>query len=150
MSIFYLPRKIIIDNTPTFHSNKMVDFCHKYHIYLGHSKTYYPQGNGLVESSNKSLFNIIKNLLEDNKKSWHNKLVQELWVDRRKTKKSIYMSPYELVYGMDVIFPTSLEVTAMKIIQEVQAEGNGLQGIKNETIQLKRSREEVYNTNQVV
>ena len=67
----------------------MIAFCHKYHITLGHSTAYYPQGNGLAESSNKSLMNIIKKLLEDNKKTWNKNLVNALWEDRLTTKKSI-------------------------------------------------------------
>ena len=86
---------------------------------MGHSATYYPQGDGLVKSSNKSLVNIIKNLLQDNKKSWHTKLVHALWADRLTLKKSIGMPPYQLVYGTDAIFPTSLGVPVMKLIQEV-------------------------------
>jgi hypothetical protein len=49
----------------------MEKFCQDYNITLGHSTTYYPQGNGLAESSNKSLTRIIKRLLQDNKKAWH-------------------------------------------------------------------------------
>jgi len=81
----------------------MVEFCNKYHIVLGHSTAYYPQGNGLVESSNKSLVNIIKKLLQENKKSWHKNLIYSLWVDRVSTKKSIGMSPFQLFYGFDVV-----------------------------------------------
>jgi hypothetical protein len=98
----------------------MVDFCNKYHITLGHSTTYCPRGNGLPDSSNKSLVNIIKKLLQDNKNSWHNKLVNALWADKLTTKRSIGMSPYQLVYGMDVVFPTSLGVPVMKLLQEVE------------------------------
>ena len=105
----------------------MVDFCYKYHIALGHSTAYYPQGNGLAESSNKSLINIIKKLLEQNQKSWHSKLVYALWANRLTTKKSINMSPYQLVYGMDAVFPTSLGVLVMKLLQEVQLEENNMQ-----------------------
>ena len=94
LSRFGCPRKIITDNAAAFGSKKMVEFCHKYQITLGHSTAYYPQGNGLVESSNKSLVNIIKKFLEDNKKSWHTKLVHALWADRLTLKKSIGMSPY--------------------------------------------------------
>ena len=94
LSIFGYPRKIITDNAVAFRSKKMVEFCHKYQITLGHSTTYYPQGNGLAESSNKILVDIIKKLLEDNKKSWHTKLVHALWADRLTLKKSIGMSPY--------------------------------------------------------
>jgi len=128
----------------------MMDFCHKNHISLGHSTTYYPQGNGLVESSNKSLVNIITNIFEDNKKSWHNKLVYALWADILTTMKSITMSPFQLVYGIDAIFPTSMGVPVMKIIQEIQSEPNDIQRRIYQTIQLQQSREDVYNRAQVV
>jgi len=87
---------------------------------LGHSTAYYPKGNGLPESSNKSLVNIIKKMLQENKKYWHNKLVHTLWADRLITKKTIGMSPYQLAYGTDAILPTSLGVPVMKLLQEVQ------------------------------
>eukprot|EP00253_Pinus_taeda_P034450 PITA_34450 len=96
LSRFGCPEKIITDNVASFKSKKIINFCHKYHIALGHSTAYYPQGNGLAESSNKSLINIIKKLLEENKKNWHKKLTNALWADRLSTKKSIGMSPYEL------------------------------------------------------
>ena len=126
LSRFGCPRKIITDNAASFKSKKIVHFCHKYRITLGHSTVYYPQGNGLVESSNKSLINIIKKLLEQNQKAWHGKLVHALWADRLTTKKSINTSPYQLVYGMDVVFPTSLGVPVMKLLQEVQVEENDM------------------------
>ena len=69
LSRFGVPRKIIIDNAAAFKSKKMVDCCNKYNIRLGHSTAYYPQGNGLAESSNKSLMRIIKKLLQQNKKA---------------------------------------------------------------------------------
>jgi hypothetical protein len=150
LSRFGCPRKIITDNAATFRSKKLIEFCSKYQITLGHSTTYYPQGNGLVESSNKILVNIIKNMLQENKKSWHNKLVHALWADRLTTKISIGMSPYQLVYGIDVVFPTSLGVPVMKLLQEVHAEPNDIQRRINQMIQLQQSREEVYNQTQVI
>ena len=115
----------------------MIDLYNKYHITLRHSTTYYPQGNGLEELSNKSLVNIIKKLLEDNKKTWNKKLVNALWADRLTTKKSIGTSPYQLVYGMDVVFPSSLGVSVMKTIQELQVEPNDIQRRINQTIHLQ-------------
>jgi hypothetical protein len=55
------------------------------------------------------------------------------------------MSPYKLVYGMDVVFPTSLGVPVMKLLQEVQVERNKIQRRINQMIQQQQSREEVYN-----
>ena len=94
----------------------MVEFCHKYHIILCHSTTYHPQGNGLVESSNKSLVNIIKKLLEINKRSWNKRLVHALWADQISQKKSIGMSPFEQVYGVDTVFTTSLAASVVKLL----------------------------------
>jgi transposase InsO family protein len=60
LSRFGCPIKIITDNATTFKFKRMEIFCSDYNITLGHSTSYYPQGNGLAESSNKSLTRIIK------------------------------------------------------------------------------------------
>ena len=65
-------------------------------------------------------------MLQENKKSWHNKLVHALWADGLTTKRSIGMSPYQLVYGTNVVFPTSLGVPVMKLLQEVKANPNDI------------------------
>eukprot|EP00253_Pinus_taeda_P025421 PITA_25421 len=103
---------------------------------LGHSTAYHPQGNGLAKSSNKSLVNIIKKLLEISKKGWHKKLINALWADRVSQKKSIGMSPFELVYGTDTVFPTSLAVPVVKLHQEAGSEEDPMQRRINQMIHL--------------
>eukprot|EP00253_Pinus_taeda_P015248 PITA_15248 len=142
--------KIITDNAAAFRSKKMVSFCHKFHFTLGHSTAYYPQGNGLAESSNKSLVNMIKKVLEENKKNWHKKLVNALWADRLTTKRSIRVSPYELVYGLEAKFPSSLGIPVMKLLQESQAEPNDMQRRVNQIICLQQTRDQVYNRVQIL
>eukprot|EP00253_Pinus_taeda_P023559 PITA_23559 len=144
LSRFGCPNKLIIDNAAAFKSKRMIDFCNKYQITLRHSTAYYPQGNGLAESSNKSLVNIIKKLLETNKKSWHKKLFNALWADKVSQKKSIGMSPFELVYGVDMVFPTSLAVPVVKLLQEAGSEEDHFQRRINQMIHLKQTREEVF------
>eukprot|EP00253_Pinus_taeda_P009580 PITA_09580 len=144
LSRFGCPNKLITDNAIAFKLKRMIDFCHKYQITLGHSTAYYPQGNGLAESLNKSLVNIIKKLLEINKKSWHKKLVNALWADRVSHKKSIGMSPFELVYSVDTFFPDSLAVPVVKLLQEASNEDDGLQWRINQMIHLQQTREEVF------
>ena len=60
------------------------------------------------------------------------------------------MSPYQLVYGMDAVFPTSLGVPVMKILQEVQIEENDMQRRINRTIHLQQTREEFYERTKLV
>lgn len=124
LPIFGCPNNIITHNVRTFKPNKMVEFFNKYNVKFGHSSTYYPLGNGLAKSSNKILVNIVKNLLQDNKNPWHNKLINALWVDIVTTKKSIAMSPLQLVYGIDVIFPISLGIPIFILLQDSQVEPN--------------------------
>eukprot|EP00253_Pinus_taeda_P008782 PITA_08782 len=123
---------------------RIIEFCNKYKIILGHSTAYHPQGNGLAESSNKSLVNIIKKLLEINKKSWHKKLVNALWAYRVSQKKSIGMSPFELVYGVDTVFATSLAAPVVKLLQEAGSEDDPMQRRLNQMIHLQQTGEEVF------
>eukprot|EP00253_Pinus_taeda_P027726 PITA_27726 len=93
---FGCPHKLVIDNAVAFREKELVDMCDSMGIKLVHSTSYYPQGNGLVESSNKSLIRIIKKLLEDNKRNWDSELKFALWADRVTTKKSTGNSLFKL------------------------------------------------------
>jgi hypothetical protein len=50
-------------------------------IKLKYSASYYPQGNGLEESKNNNLIKIIKRIVSENHKNWHNALYSALWAD---------------------------------------------------------------------
>ena len=41
-----------------------------------------------------------------------------LWANRTTIKKSIGTSPFQLVYGTDVVFPVQLGISVMKFLQE--------------------------------
>jgi hypothetical protein len=88
-SRFGCPKRLVTDNVVAFNDKALVKLCEDMGIQLVHSTSYYPQGNGLAESSNKSLVRIIKKLLEQNQRSWDSKLKFSLWADRVTNKKSI-------------------------------------------------------------
>ena len=146
---FGCPKGILTDNASAFKSKKMINFCHKYHISLNHSTAYYPQGNGFTESANKILVRIIKKLLEDNKKAWHTKLKYDLWADRINTKRAIGMSPFQIVYGIEVIFPASLGVPVMKLPRDPLDETNPIQIRINQIIELSKVSDQAYDKVQV-
>ena len=77
---------------------------------------------------------IIKKLLDDNKNYWYTKLKYALWADRLNMKREIVMSPFQLVYGAEVSFPSSLGVPVMKLLQEQQDEPNNVQRSINQII----------------
>eukprot|EP00253_Pinus_taeda_P021876 PITA_21876 len=102
---FGCPHKLVTDNAAAFIAKELVEMCDSMGIKLVHSTPYYPQGNGLVESSNENLIRIIKKLLGDNKKNFDSKLKYALWADRVTIKKSTGNSPFKLVYGTEAVFP---------------------------------------------
>jgi hypothetical protein len=138
---FGCPRKIVTDNAQAFKSMAMISFCQKYNIVLGHSTAYYPQGNGLAESSNKSLISIIKKVLNENKRSWHLHLKYALWANRIGTKKSIGTSPFQMVYGTDVVLPINLALPVMKLWQDEKEEPNPLTRRINQLIEVQQHRD---------
>jgi len=119
----------------------LVEMCDSMGIKLVHSTSYYPQGNGLVESSNKSLIKIIKKLLEDNKKNWDAKLKYALRVDRVTIKKSIGSAPFKLIYGTDAIFPIQLTLPVAKLLQTTQDEEDDVANRITDLTELYQIRE---------
>ena len=84
------------------------------------SPNYYPEGNGLPDSSNKKLIRIIKRTIEDNQRCWHKKLRIALWADRIIPKRSIGNSPFMLVYGREARLPISLEFPALELAHQME------------------------------
>ena len=74
ISRFGIPDFIVFDNTKYYSSIKLTKFALEYEIKLKHSTNHYPQGNGLDESTNKNLVNIIKKTIDQNPRNWHAKL----------------------------------------------------------------------------
>jgi hypothetical protein len=143
MSRFGCPRRIVTDNVASFKVEPLIKLCEQYGITLVHSTPYYPQGNGLVESSNKSLINIFKKLLEDNKKAWDSKLKFSLWADRVTTKRPLGVSPFKLVYGVETIFPTQLVVPVEKFLQDYQGEPDDMVKRIHQMVEVQQTREQL-------
>jgi hypothetical protein len=122
MSRFGCPSKIVTKNASSFKVKPLIKFCEQYGITLVHFAPYYRQENCLAESSNKSLIKIINKLLEDNKKEWDSKMKFSLWDDRVTKKRSLGLSPFHLVYGVEAIFPTQLAFPMEKFLQDYQGE----------------------------
>ena len=54
------------------------------------------------------------------------------------------MSPFELVYGVDTIFPTSLAAPVIRLLQEADSEEDPMQRRLNQMVHLQQTREEVF------
>jgi transposase InsO family protein len=140
-TIFGFPKRIVTDNVVAFKDKHLVKLCEELGIQLVHSIAYYPQGNGLTDSSNKSLFIIVKKLLEQNTRGWDSNLKFVLWDDRVTNKRSIRTSPFKLAYGTEAIFPVQLALPVAKFLQETNSEPSDLTRRIHNLVELQQDRE---------
>jgi hypothetical protein len=74
---------------------------------------YYPQANRLVEKSNGIICGIITKLVKDNCKQWDQHGGEALWAYRTAHKLPIGYTPFQLIYGFEVVMPIELEITSL-------------------------------------
>jgi hypothetical protein len=65
---FGVPNYLVFNNAKYFSSLNIVEFALKYNINIKYLANYYPQGNGVVESANKNLLQIIKKPIVENQR----------------------------------------------------------------------------------
>eukprot|EP00253_Pinus_taeda_P006265 PITA_06265 len=144
---FGVPTALVFDNASYFSGNSMFDFAIKRGFKLKYSANYYPQGNGLVESTNKNLIKIIKRTIEQNHRNWHKSLVFALWADRITQKASIGTSPFNLVYGKEAILPTNLVLPSLALVQFIEeAPSSSIQLRYDQILKLEEEREKAKDT----
>ena len=72
---------------------------------------YYPQANGIAESTNKILQTILKKIINENCTGWDEKLHSTIWAYRTTFKMSIQSTPFRMTFGMEAVIldtqPTS-------------------------------------------
>ena len=102
MTKFGVPNSLVLYNASYFSSIRLTAFANEKMIKLHYYANYYPQGNGLVESTNKNRIRILKKTVIENQISWHIALPNALWDDRVTPKHSLGVSPYTLLYMKDI------------------------------------------------
>ena len=117
---FHVPSSIISDNAKSFFGTYICSWIVEHGIFLRNSSNYYPQGNGLAESSNKNLIKIMKRAIQDNQRCWHTKLRTTLWANSLTPKKAIGNSPFMLVYGREARLPIPLEFSSLELAHQLE------------------------------
>eukprot|EP00253_Pinus_taeda_P013068 PITA_13068 len=139
---FGVPNALVFYNASYFSGNAMFDFAIKRGFKLKYAANYYPQGNGLAESTNKNLIKIIKRTIEQNHKNWHKSLIFALWADRITQKASIGSSPFNLVYGKEAVLPTNLVLPSLALVQFIEeSPSSSIQLRHDQILKLEEERE---------
>nr|XP_009609506.1 uncharacterized protein LOC104103308 [Nicotiana tomentosiformis] len=86
-----------------FTGKKTIEFFEKWHIKRILLTPYHPVGNGHAESSNKSILNIIKKKLEEDKGLCPDIIPEVLWAHKTTPKTSKGETHFSIVYGIYVV-----------------------------------------------
>ena len=71
-----------------------------------------------MESTNKVIESILTKTVKIHRRDWADRLPEALWAYRTTWSNTMGFSPYDLVYGKNVIFPIEYEIRTLKIAKE--------------------------------
>lgn len=111
-----MPFFLVCDNRSAFVSIFLTQWTLDNQVIIKFSSNYYPQGNGVDESTNKKLIIVIRCLLKENPRDWHTYLKYAFWTDRVRVKNALGTSTYLLIYGQELVFPLILKTPILKFM----------------------------------
>jgi len=105
---FGIPQTITTDQGTMFTSGEFEEFATSMGIKLLNSSPYYAQANGQAEASNKGIIKLIKRKINKQPRCWHTTFNEALWAYQMACHGATKVSPYQLVYGHEVVLPWEL------------------------------------------
>ena len=86
----------------------------QYKIWHRKSTPYRSQETGQVESTNKVIESILTKTINIHRKDWANKLSEALWAYWTNWRNIKGHTPYELVYGKQVLLPIEFQIKTFR------------------------------------
>jgi hypothetical protein len=117
---FGVPHEIVTDQGTQFTSKLMRELTEKYETKHCKSSPYHPQVNGQVESTNKVLEAILTKTVQLHHHDWDDRIPEDLWAYRTTWRNTTRHTPYELVYGKQVLLPIEFQVRTFCIVVELR------------------------------
>ena len=74
---------------------------------------YHPKDNGPVESTHKVIQGILTNTLKSHRRDWDEIIPKYLWAYQTTWVRTRVSSPYEFVYGKNVVFPVEFKIKTL-------------------------------------
>ena len=68
-----------------------------------------------MEETNKTLFRILKKVVNDSGRDWHLQINPALWAYRTSFCTFTGTTPYSLVYGVEAVLPIEVELPSLHI-----------------------------------
>ena len=116
---FGVPLVLISDRGQGFRSQLMENLMEKMGIQHRFSSPYHPQCNGLVESANGQIIKMLSKYVFKQVEEWEANLPKCLWAYRTSYKVSTNFTPFELVYGQEVVLPIHMQLGVFKSMKKM-------------------------------
>jgi len=108
-----VPRYIIVDNGKAFFNKLMTSLYEKFKFTQYKSLMYHAPVNGLAEAFNKTLCNLLKKVVPNSKRDWHERFGEVLWAYRTTYKTPTQPTPYTHVYGVEAVLPLKIQIPSL-------------------------------------
>jgi hypothetical protein len=116
---FGVPREIVTDQGTQFTSNLVKAITEQYQIKHRKYSPYHPQENRQVESTNKVIEAILTKTVQLHHKDWVDRFPEALWAYRTTWRNTTGHTPYELVYGKQVLLPIEFQVKTFRTAMQL-------------------------------
>ena len=107
---FGCPIELVSDQGTHFINEIVHELSTYYAVVHQRSTSYYPQANGLAESTNKTLQMIIRKVVNENRIDWNQKLHSALWAYRTSYKTVIKSTPLRMAFGLQVVMLVEFQI----------------------------------------
>ena len=86
--------------------------------------------------------------MDKNKSDWHIMLFPALWAYRTLVKTTTSFTPFQLVYGLEAIFPIECDIPSLKLTVQLLPETSSLEARLVELEQLDETRRDAATANE--
>ena len=105
------PQRLLSDKAQNFNADLMQEICKLLQIKKISTTAFHPAGDGLCESVNKHLINMLSIYIDNNRDTWHTFLPYCVHAYRTTYQQSIQESPFFLNHGRDCRQPSDVAFT---------------------------------------
>ncbi|XP_059068626.1 transposon Tf2-1 polyprotein [Cryptomeria japonica] len=112
---FRIPLQLTSDRGVHFVNQVIRNMTTEFKIFHTLSSPYYPRANGQAESTNKVLVSILYKTCGVEQGDWEERLPAVLWAYRTTYKATTTHTPFQLMYGQEVVMPVEYTVPTLRI-----------------------------------
>ncbi|VFQ99465.1 unnamed protein product [Cuscuta campestris] len=120
---FGVPQQIITDNGTQFEAGGFNEFLQSWGIKHSYAAVGYPQTNGQVENTNRTIMDGLKKKIMECKSAWVEEVPYILWTYRTTPRKATCETPFSLTYGFEARAPAETSLLSYRV-ETFDAQGN--------------------------